>query len=466
MTDEQNKGGHIFGSNWAQELGGKTAEKQHNQFSDNKKLDVGDFALFGDESIENTDNPLLKQEEIDSILPSDGARQKEEKGLGVLVNSQRITAERLPALEGIYERFARISAGSLRYFTSENVDVTFGKIAPVRFGDYLNSIPLPSLLVVFKAEEWESRGLIVLDNDLIYSVVDILHGGRRTKQLQSNEGKPYTIIETRMVERLVNAILNDLASAFDPVSTVNLQFERMENDPRFASIALPANTAVVANFNIGIDRRSGSMHIVMPYRTIEPVKAELSQQLLGESFGEYGAWAKHFSDSVRVSDIELEAVLSEFQSTLGNAFSWKRGSIINIDLPLDPQVKVKSGGAPLFIAGMGRKDGRIALRLLRRVEAAQTESEKNINTIDKKFEKANASEKTQNMTTVEDRQQKEEQNNTPISQGVSQGISQGVSQGISQGISQGVSQGVPLDPSENLLEPQIDNPEETDQAGK
>ncbi len=442
MSDEQNKGGLVFGSNWARELSGKPVEKRSNRYSDDKKPNIGDFALFGDENLEDTDNPLLKQEEIDSILPSDAVRQKEEKGLGALVNSQRITAERLPALEGIYERFARISAGSLRYFTSENVDVTFGKIVPVRFGDYLNSIPLPSLLVVFKAEEWESRGLIVLDNDLIYSVVDILHGGRRTRQLQSNEGKPYTIIETRMVERLVNSILNDLASAFDPVSTVNLQFERMENDPRFASIALPANTAVVADFTIGIDRRSGTMRIVMPYRTIEPVKAELSQQLLGESYGEYGTWAKHFSDSVRVSDIELEAVLSEFQSTLGNAFSWKRGSIINIDLPLDPQVKVKSGGAPLFVAGMGRKEGRIALRLLRRAELPQIENEKSLTSSDKEFEQTHASENKRNMTASRDFKQKEVQSRSAIGQEID------------------------LDSSEDLLETQRGDAEKTDEGHK
>ena len=100
MSDEQNKGGPVFGANWAQELSGKPIETHGSQYSDNKKPDVGEFALFGDESLENTDNPLLGQDEVDSILPSDAVRQKEQKGLGALVNSQRITAEKLPALGG------------------------------------------------------------------------------------------------------------------------------------------------------------------------------------------------------------------------------------------------------------------------------------------------------------------------------------------------------------------------------
>ena len=367
MSDEGNKN-VVFGANWAQDLGGSAVGGNKPQTREGAP-NMGDFALFGDEGVENLDSPLLDQGEVDSLW---GKRDKDEeatkKGLGLLVNSQRITAERLPALEGIYERFARISAGSMRYFTSENVDVTFGKIVPMRFGDFLNSVELPSLLVIFKAEQWESRGLIVLDNQLVYAIVDILHGGRRTRQLQSNEGKPYTVIETHMIQRMVNNALKDLESAFDPVSVVNFHYERMENDQRFATIALPTNTAVVADFTIGIDRRSGTMRIIMPYRTLEPIKTALSQQLLGESFGESGTWTRHFSESLRVSNIELEAVLSEFQSTLGEAFSWKRGSMLHIDLPLDPQITVHSGGAPLFVAGMGRKEGHLALRLLKRAE--------------------------------------------------------------------------------------------------
>ena len=365
MSEEGNKG-VVFGANWVQDFDSKAVEANKTQGA---APDMGDFALLGDESVENPDSPLLDQGEVDSLWgkkDSDGKETK--KGLGLLVNSQRITAERLPALEGIYERFARTLSGSMRYFTSENVDVTFGKILPMRFGDFLNSVELPSLLVIFKAEQWESRGLIVLDNQLIYAIVDILHGGRRTRQLQSNEGKPYTVIETHMIHRLVNNALKDLESAFDPVSVVNFHYERMENDSRFATIALPSNTAVVADFTIGIDRRSGIMRIIMPYRTLEPIKTALSQQLLGESFGESGAWTRHFSESLRVSNIELEAVLSEFQTTLGEAFSWERGSKLEIDLPLDPQITVHSGGTPLFVAGMGRKEGHLALRLLRRAE--------------------------------------------------------------------------------------------------
>ena len=71
----------------------------------------------------------------------------------------------------------------------------------MRFGDYLNSIPLPAMLAVFKAEEWDNYGLLTVDSSLIYSIVDVLLGGRRGTAAMRIEGRPYTTIERNLVER-------------------------------------------------------------------------------------------------------------------------------------------------------------------------------------------------------------------------------------------------------------------------
>jgi len=66
----------------------------------------------------------------------------------------------------------------------------------------MNSIPLPAVLCVFKAEEWENFGLATVDSSLIYSMIDVLLGGRRGQTSLRIEGRPYTTIETNLVKRL------------------------------------------------------------------------------------------------------------------------------------------------------------------------------------------------------------------------------------------------------------------------
>src|SRR3546814_15686162 len=121
---------------------------------------------------------------------------------------------------------------SLRIFTSDNVEVSLDPITSIRFGDYLNSSPLPAMLSVFKAEEWDNYGLMVVDSAMIYSIVDVLLGGRRGTAAMRIEGRPSTTIERNLVERLVHVVLSDLSAAFAPLSPVNFRFDRLDTTPR------------------------------------------------------------------------------------------------------------------------------------------------------------------------------------------------------------------------------------------
>lgn len=80
-------------------------------------------------------------------------------------------------LEIVFDRLVRLMTTSLRNFTSDNVEVSLDTISSIRFSDYLNSIPLPAILAVFRAEELDNYGLLTVDSNLIYSIVDVLLGG-------------------------------------------------------------------------------------------------------------------------------------------------------------------------------------------------------------------------------------------------------------------------------------------------
>lgn len=139
---------------------------------------------------------VLNQDEIDSLLgfdlgDDDGA---ERSGIRAIINSALVSYERLPMLEIVFDRLVRLMTTSLRNFTSDNVEVSLDNISSIRFGDYLNSIPLPAILAVFRAEELDNYGLLTVDSNLIYSIVDVLLGGRRGTAALRIEGRPYTTI--------------------------------------------------------------------------------------------------------------------------------------------------------------------------------------------------------------------------------------------------------------------------------
>ena len=234
-----------------------------------------------------TSNRVLNQDEIDSLLgvSADDEDDGENAGIMALINSAMVNYERLPMLEVVFDRLVRMMSTSLRNFTSDNVEVSLDQITSIRFGDYLNSIPLPAMLSVFKAEEWDNYGLLVVDSALIYSIVDVLLGGRRGTAAMRIEGRPYTTIERSLVERMVHVVLSDLSAAFDPLSPVTFRFERLETNPRFATIVRPGNAAVLAKLRIDMEDRGGRLEMLIPYATLEPVRELLLQMFMGEKFG-------------------------------------------------------------------------------------------------------------------------------------------------------------------------------------
>jgi flagellar motor switch protein FliM len=310
---------------------------------------------------------ILNQDEIDSLLGFGDENQEQTVGIGALVNSSMVAYERLPMLEVAFDRLVRMLSTSMRNFTSDNVEVTLENMTSIRFGDYLDSIPLPALLAVVKAEEWDNMALITVESPLIYSIVDVLLGGRGKQQTVRIEGRPYTTIERKLIERMVNIILADMSEAFDPLSPVTFNFERLETNPRFATIARPANAAILIKLRVDMEDRGGTVDFCLPYATLEPVREILLQMFMGEKFGRDSIWETHLASELLQTGIGLQAVLGEQQMTLHDAISWKVGSQIQFMTKPDQAIDLCCGNVPLFKGHLGQKNSNIAVKVHKRL---------------------------------------------------------------------------------------------------
>lgn len=307
---------------------------------------------------------ILSQDEIDSLLGFDtDDKDKQTNGIMILANNALVNYERLPMLDVVFDRMGRLLSTSLRNLTSDNVEASIDDITSVRFGDYLNSVPLPAMLSIIKAEEWDNQGLIVCDSSLIYSMVDVLLGGRRGNAALRIEGRPYTTIECNLLERVLHVALNDMSAAFDPLSPVTFRFERLETNPRFAAISQPGNAAVLVRMRIDMEGRGGMMEILLPYATLEPIREILLQMFMGEKFGRDSIWEGHLTKELYKTEVEMHAILGETTASLRNVMDWKIGSTIVFETRQNDVVELRCGQRPMFTGKIGRRDKHIAIRL-------------------------------------------------------------------------------------------------------
>jgi flagellar motor switch protein FliM len=222
---------------------------------------------------------------------------------------------------------------------------------------------LPAILSVFRAEQLNNFGLMTVDSNLIYSIVDVLLGGRRGTAAMRIEGRPYTTIERMLVQRMVEVVLGDMREAFDPLTPVTFTLDRLETNPRFAAIVRPPNAAILVKLRIDMEDRGGRIELLLPYATLEPIRKMLLQQFMGEKFGRDNIWEGHLATELWTTNVEVRAVLDEQQLSLKEVLDLKVGDTMMLNATPDSLIELKAGAIPLTRGRMGRRNAHIAVRV-------------------------------------------------------------------------------------------------------
>jgi flagellar motor switch protein FliM len=310
------------------------------------------------------DAKALSQDEIDNLLGFSAAPVEEKKtGIEAMLDKALMSYERLPMLEVVFDRFVRMLSTSLRNFTSDNVDVDIHSITSLRFGDYVNSIPMPAILSVFKAMEWENFAIVTYNGSIVYSMVDVLFGGRKSNKPIRIEGRPYTSIEQSIVRQITELILIDMGAAFDPLSPATFQFERTETNPRFATIAHPSDTVILLQLRVDMEERGGNIEIMFPLVTLEPIKKLLTQSFMGETFGKDSIWELHLGKEIYNTDVEIEAILAKKKTSMKNIMNLKVGSTIMMDIASDSEISMTCQGVSVFKGRIGCVEDDVAVAI-------------------------------------------------------------------------------------------------------
>ncbi|TCR63508.1 flagellar motor switch protein FliM [Bosea sp. BK604] len=316
---------------------------------------------------------LMNQEEIDTLLGFSGGDEKGARtGIQAIVESGSVSYERLPMLEIIFERMVRLLSTSLRNFFTDNVEVSLESIRSVRFGDYINSVSLPAMLAVFKAEEWDNFGLVTIESALTYTVLDSMLGGKRGQPAPRIDGRPFTSIEINLLHRVVGLVLGDAQAAFAPLSPVTFNVDRIESNPRFVSISRPANAAIRVELRFDMEGRGGSLHVLLPYATIEPIRELLLESFMGEKLGRDPIWENHLATEVWQTDVDVTCVLHETRMPLKRVMKLEIGDTLMFDARPDSVVSLRCGDFGVTEGRIGRVDDKIAVQVVRPLHRSKT----------------------------------------------------------------------------------------------
>jgi flagellar motor switch protein FliM len=312
---------------------------------------------------------ILSQDEVDALLQGiTGESQKLEQDdtptHGVrdydLASQERIVRGRMPTMEVINERFARNIRIGLFNFIRKSPEVAIGGIKVQKFSAFLREIVVPTNFNIVNVKPLRGSGLIVCDPSLVFAVIDALFGGAGKFHTRI-EGRDFSPTELRVILRLVETIAAEYKKAWMGIYPVELEYQRSEMQPQFASIATPSEIVVATNFTLEIGETTGSVHFCIPYSTLEPIRDTLYSTIQGDSTEPDRRWVNLLKNQIQSAEVELVAELARAGATVEQLLSFKPGDFIELDL--DPMIQAKVSGVPVFNAHYGTSNNKYAIKI-------------------------------------------------------------------------------------------------------
>jgi flagellar motor switch protein FliM len=321
---------------------------------------------------------FLSQDEVDALLNGVTGVTDEpevaEDTSGVrpynLATQERIVRGRMPTLEIINERFARLLRIGLFNFVRRTAEISVGPVRVVKYSEFVRNLVVPTNLNLVQIKPLRGTGLLIFNPDLVYLIIDNLFGGNGQFHTRV-EGRDFTQTEQRIIQRMLAVVFEDLEKAWQPVHAISLEYVRSEMNTQFANIATPNEVVVVTTFNIELGSAGGEFHICMPYSMIEPIRDVLCSSLQGEQIDVDKRWVKMLSKQVQSADVEMVVNLGRAELTLQQVLNMQPGDVISLNIAQPLVAEVDS--VPVMECKCGVFNGNYALKVERLLSASGNE---------------------------------------------------------------------------------------------
>lgn len=321
---------------------------------------------------------VLSQKEVDALLnaviggdvPTESAAAPKQEDAVVtydLTSQDKIIRGRMPTLDIVYERFIRAFRMNLTTQLRKLATLSIAATDTMKFGEFINTLPLPSCMTVVRFETLRGSGIIVLESKLAYALIDSFLGGT-DRPYTKIEGKEFTQIELSIIKRVVMAALDDLEKAWAPVTPMNISFVRTETNPQFVGIVPPSDIVIATTFSVELENASGALTIVMPFATLEPIRQKLISGFQQEAVETDYYWSNMMIRHLEETELNISVELGSTQITLRQLLNLNIGDVVPLCTDASAEIPVLVEGVIRFRGLFGASRGSRAVQVTQIVE--------------------------------------------------------------------------------------------------
>jgi flagellar motor switch protein FliM len=320
-------------------------------------------------------NNLLSQDEVDALLKGMDSGEIETESPKVpssevrtfdFTNHERVIQGRMPGLEVANERFGRFFRNSISGILMKFVDVTIQGHELIKFGEFMKTLPLPSSINIFKMEPLKGFALMVIEAPMVFAFIDQFFGGGSTPWVKS-EGRYFTPIEQKIIKKIVDTALNDLAKAWQGIFPMVPEHISSEMNPQYVTIVTPSEEIIRIEIHIEIEGFVGKLFFCIPYSMVEPVKDKLFF-IRNDILATDERWVASLREILKESFVNLQVEIGSTELSLRDLVNMEKGNVITLQTSVSDELIVRVEGVPKMKGTAGSYRGNQGIRVTKIIE--------------------------------------------------------------------------------------------------
>jgi len=321
---------------------------------------------------------ILCQEEIDALLRgmengdvSTAPESPDRSGINRydFNNQDRVIRGRMPTLEIINDHFCRLFRNSLSSDLRKTIDVGSRGNEMKKFGEFIKTLPVPSSLHVFRMDPLRGYAILAIEAKLVFTLLDVFFGGSG-KGTYRVEGRDFTAIESRLIQKVATMIFSDMEKAWNVIHPITFQHVRSEINPQFVSIVPPSDLVINITFGVELEQFTGMITFCIPYANIEPIKNRLYSGFQSEQLEVDQTWVSRFLERLQSAEVEVKVELGKSKVMVQDLLRWKEGDVLSLNREVSDPLVVQVQGVPKFLGKPGICRGNKAIQIEGKVKSA------------------------------------------------------------------------------------------------
>ncbi len=311
---------------------------------------------------------ILSQEEIDMLIRAAGQPDHEldqdtaadAEPLYDFSKPNKFSKEHLRALHRIHDQFSRTYSGLMSAKLRNRLELRVHSIQQLAFGDFVSSLPNPSVLSVFQVQPLEGYAVLQFTPDIAFLLHDRLCGG---DGMPMGRARGLTDIEAAVLRRQVISVFSSLlADAWRDVAELKFDLDYIESNPQFLQLASERDVIALVTMRFELNEISDMISICLPHRTLEPVMKDLTQIRMFESLRQPDPIGlEALKAKVRTAIVPVEVELGRATVTVQDLLDLAIGDVIPLDRKKNETLDVKVGTMTKFKGTPGRLGSRLGL---------------------------------------------------------------------------------------------------------